>query len=43
MSYLRFTFKSEALWLLWLTLIPAGIGLFAAFVLPWLARALGWW
>jgi hypothetical protein len=38
----QFSFKSEAFWLLGLTLVPAGIALIAVFLIPWLLRALGW-
>ncbi|MFB3854257.1 MAG: hypothetical protein ACE148_10595 [Vicinamibacterales bacterium] len=37
-----FTFKAEAMWLLFLTLVPAAIILFFALVLPWLRQTFGW-
>ncbi len=37
-----FTFKTEAVWLLVITLVPAAIAIIAVLVVPWLRRALGW-
>jgi hypothetical protein len=42
MGYPRFSFKSEALWLLWLTLVPAALVLILALLVPWLRRTFGW-
>jgi len=42
MRALRFSFKSEALWLLWLLLIPFAFGLVAAVLIPWIRALLGW-
>jgi uncharacterized membrane protein YhdT len=42
MRYLQFTFKSEALWLLWLILIPLAVAFISAFLVPWLSATLGW-
>ena len=37
----RFTFKREAGWLLWLTVVPPVVGIFIVIVVPALARWLG--
>ena len=42
MGYLRFSFRSEASWLLWLTLIPAVLAVILALLVPWLRQTLRW-
>ena len=38
---MRFTFKREAKWLVWLTVVPPAIGILIAIVWPAVARWLG--
>jgi len=38
MKFTRFSFKSEAVWILIFTAGPLIIGLLLALVIPWLAR-----
>ena len=32
----RWTFEREAVWMMWLFLVPAIVGILLAYVIPWL-------